>query len=219
MKVVILAGGKGTRLGADRPKPMMEIGGVPLLTHIMNIYRGYNYNDFIIATGFMGNYIKDYYFGQKGILCLDTGINGGTARRIRQCALRIEEEQFLVSYGDSPADVNIDALVKSYSGTVTLTAVHPPPRYGHLVIWKKKVVEFIEKQPCRDWVNGGFFVVNTEFACRCTDVSWEFETLPLLAQKGELGVYKHPGFWMSMDTPKDLDTLNQMWAGGKAPWA
>jgi glucose-1-phosphate cytidylyltransferase len=130
MKVVILAGGKGSRLGADVPKPMVEIGGIPMLSHIMGIYKKYGYNEFIIATGYKKEYIEDYYKKDSCVTCIDTGLDALTGERVRECALRIGEDQFMLTYGDGVANINIDKLVRSYRKEVTVTAIHPPARFG-----------------------------------------------------------------------------------------
>ena len=218
MKVVILAGGRGSRLGADVPKPMVEIGRIPMLSHIMGIYKKYGYNDFIVATGYCGEYIRDYYKKDPCVTCIDTGLDSLTGERVRECALRIEEEEFMLTYGDGVSDIDINKLIKSYHKKVTVTAVHPPARFGQLKIRGNKVSQFNEKSSNQeDWVNGGFFVVSSEFASKASGKSWEYDTLSCLAEEEYLYAYKHTGFWQCMDTQRDVDYLNQLWKEG-APW-
>lgn len=217
MKVVILAGGRGTRLGGDQPKPMVRIGGIPMLSHIMGIYKRYGYNDFVIATGYKGEMIRDYYKDDSHVTCLDTGLDSGTGERVRACAELIREP-FLMTYGDGVADIDIKKLVEFHArvgASVTVTAVHPPARFGQLVLSGHDVVAFNEKPENQtEWINGGFFVVPGDFPRL---KSWEFEILPHLAEHDELTAYRHTGFWHCMDTQRDVDALNQLWKDG-APW-
>lgn len=217
MIVAILAGGRGSRLGADVPKPMVEIGGIPMLSHIMGIYRKYGHNKFVIATGYKGEVIREYYKGDDSVFCLDTGLDTGTGARVGECAMRVGEDDFLLTYGDGLADIDINKLIASHKRAVTVTAVHPPARFGQLILERNRVKEFNEKPHNQtEWVNGGFFVVNARFAVLSND-SWELGALPYAAEWEMLGAYKHEGFWACMDTQRDVDHLNQLWKDG-APW-
>lgn len=220
MKVVILAGGRGTRLGADIPKPMVQIGGIPIIDHIMGIYRKYGFDDFIVATGYKGEIIRDYFKGRDNVTCLDTGLDAGTGERVRECALRIPDGRFLLTYGDGVADIDIsNQTFACIPGHILVTAVHPSPRFGQMILDEEsRVVQFNEKaKDQKEWINGGFFVVDTEIAARETGKSWEFDTLPKLTGMGLLDAYTHTGFWQCMDTQRDVDYLNQLWKDG-APW-
>ena len=219
MQVVILAGGRGTRLDHDKPKPMVEIGGIPMLSHIMGIYRKYGYNEFVIATGYKGDIIRDYYGGHSNIICLDTGEDSEPGERVKLCAdyLRAEDE-FMLTYGDGVSNIDIGKLVAFHSGLVTITAVHPGARFGQLIIHGDKVVQFNEKPVDQtEWINGGFFVVNTKFARMYAGKTWAYDALPRAAMHGQLRAYRHEGFWQCMDTQRDVDYLNQLWKEG-APW-
>jgi glucose-1-phosphate cytidylyltransferase len=202
---------------------MVEIGGLPMLSHIMGIYRKYGHNEFIIATGYKGDIIREYYKNDSNVTCLDTGVDTGTGARVRECALRMEDDTFLLTYGDGVADVDINKIIAAHFATdnnlVTVTAVHPPARFGQLVLHKSgKVLQFNEKPVGQhEWINGGFFVVETEFAATNEFDSWEQETLPVFAKEGWLNAYRHEGFWQCMDTQRDVDYLNQLWKDG-APW-
>ena len=219
MKVVILAGGRGTRLGGDQPKPMVEIGGYPMLDHIIKIYCKHGFNEFVIATGYKGEMIRNAYDGIDIVTCLDTGLDTNTGERVAMCADYLKGEPFLLTYGDGLADINIKKLVDFHfkvGGAVTVTAVHPPARFGQLVLSGHDVVAFNEKPENQtEWINGGFFVVSGDFPRL---KSWEFEVLPWLAEHDELTAYMHTGFWHCMDTQRDVDELNQLWAEGKAKW-
>ena len=221
MKVVILAGGRGTRLGGDQPKPMVEIGGAPMICHVMSCYRKYGFTDFIVATGYKGEVIDSYFRRNisPNVFCLDTGLDANTGERVAMCADYLKGEPFLLTYGDGLADIDINKLVDFHFnvGTaVTVTAVHPPARFGQLVLSGHDVVAFNEKPENQtEWINGGFFVVSGDFPRL---KSWEFEVLPWLAEHDELTAYMHTGFWHCMDTQRDVDELNQLWAEGKAKW-
>jgi len=217
LKVVILAGGRGTRLGHDQPKPMVEIGGIPMLSHIMGIYRKYGHYEFIIATGYKGEVIREHYKDDSNVTCLDTGLDTGTGTRVRECALRMADDNFLLTYGDGLTDADINKTISAHKNNfVTVTAVHPPARFGQLVLnGGDKVLQFNEKPVGQhEWINGGFFVVETEFAATNELASWEQETLPTFAEAGRVNAYRHEGFWQCMDTQRDVDYLNQLWKDG-----
>jgi glucose-1-phosphate cytidylyltransferase len=251
MKVVILAGGRGTRLAeetATRPKPMVEIGGKPLLWHIMQIYASYGYNDFLVACGHKGEMIKEYfhnyfihntdYFidmrdGTRQVIntngidwrigVIDTGMETMTGGRILRLRRWIANETFMVTYGDGVSDVDIAALVafhRRHGRLATVTAVRPPARFGALALDGDRVAEFSEKpQTGEGWINGGFFVFEPNVISYLRDDQTILEREPLerLAAEGQLMAYRHPGFWQPMDTLRDKELLEALWASG-APW-
>ncbi|MCC7162175.1 MAG: glucose-1-phosphate cytidylyltransferase [Anaerolineae bacterium] len=252
MKVIILAGGKGTRLAEEtayRPKPMVEIGGKPMLWHIMKIYAGQGYDDFLIACGYKGELIKEYFTnyythscdfilnlrdGSRQIVStngedwciglIDTGLETMTGGRIRRLARFIGNETFMVTYGDGLGNIDINALVarhKAGGKLATVTAVRPPARFGSLVLEGDRVAVFSEKpQTGEGWINGGFFVFEPEVLNYIADdgATLERETLEQLAREGELAAYRHDGFWQPMDTLRDKQLLESLWAGGNPPW-
>jgi len=253
MKTVILAGGLGTRLSEEtylKPKPMVEIGGKPILWHIMKIYSAHGINDFVICCGYKGYVIKEYFanyflhmsdvtFDMKNngmevhqnkaepwrVTLVDTGeetMTGGRLKRVREYVE--EEEAFCFTYGDGVGDVNISKLIDFHfrSGTLaTVTATRPPGRFGALNICDNRVVSFTEK-PTGDggWINGGFFVLSPKVLDRIEGdhTIWEREPLESLARDGELAVFCHDGFWHPMDTLRDKNYLEELWAKGNAPW-
>jgi glucose-1-phosphate cytidylyltransferase len=253
MKAVILAGGLGTRISEEthlKPKPMIEIGGRPILWHLMKIYSSHGINDFVICCGYKGYVIKEYFanyflhmsdvtFDMKNnkmevhqgnaepwkVTLVDTGedtLTGGRLKRVKDYLK--DEESFCFTYGDGLADVNVAELVKFHKNQgklATVTAVQPPGRYGALDIKNHQVSQFIEK-PKGDggWINGGFFVLSP----KCIDYiendqsSWEGLPLVTIAKQGELAAYEHSGFWQPMDTLREKNLLEDLWASGKAPW-
>lgn len=251
MKTVILAGGTGTRLleeTAVRPKPMVEIGGKPLLWHIMNIYAAHGHNDFLVACGFKGEMIKEYfqnffihnsdYFvslkdGKRDVVgtkapdwrvgVIDTGLStmtGGRLLRLRKWLT----EPFMVTYGDGVGCVDVKALIafhRKHGKLATVTAVHPPARFGGLVLEGDRVRVFSEKpQTGQGWINGGFFVFEPG-ALRYIegdDVILERQPLERLAADGQLMAFLHEGFWQPMDTLREKQLLESLWADGRAPW-
>jgi glucose-1-phosphate cytidylyltransferase len=254
MKVVILAGGYGTRISEEsdhKPKPMIEIGGKPILWHIMKIYSSFGFNDFIVCCGYKGYVIKDYfhhyymhqadmtvdlgrntteYYNPSSepwrITLVDTGLETMTGGRIKRIEHYIENEAFLLTYGDGVSDVNIAELIafhKKSRKLATLTAVQPSGKFGALDIGKENsIISFMEK-PRGDgaWINGGFFVCQPEVFNYITagdSTVWERGPLEALAEGRQLGAYKHEGFWHPMDILKDKNDLEKLWAGGNAPW-
>ena len=254
MKTVILAGGLGTRLGEETqviPKPMVQIGGHPILWHIMKIYSHYGCRDFVILTGYLSHAIKNFfltYYERYSDLTVDmernrveahevrtepwkvsmlyTGENTMTGGRIARARKYIGNEPFLLTYGDGVADVDIGKVLEFHkqSGKLcTLTAVQVAGRFGTLAIDRQgKVCNFAEK-PMDDtsWINGGFFVCQPEvfdYIGAGDDVILEREPLEKLAADGQLGAYKHRGFWQCMDTQRDKAMLNSLWERGEAPW-
>lgn len=253
MKAVILAGGLGTRISEEtlvRPKPMIEIGGRPILWHIMKTYLHYGINDFIICCGYKGYVIKEYfanYFLHMSdvtfdmtnnsmqvhqnyaepwrVTLVDTGEDTMTGGRLRRVAAYLQgEEAFCFTYGDGVGDVNIAELLdfhRSHRLQATLTATHPPGRFGALDIEGVKVKSFKEK-PKGDggMINGGFFVLSPTVIDLIDDDSciWERAPLETLAEQEQLAAYQHHGFWQPMDTLRDKIQLEEIWQSGDAPW-
>lgn len=255
MKVVILAGGKGTRISEEshlKPKPMIEIGDMPILWHIMKTYSYYGHNEFIICCGYKGYVIKEFfadYFlhmsdvtfdfsrGNKmeihsnmaepwKVTLVDTGEDTQTGGRLKRVQRYIpKDESFMLTYGDGVSDVNISDLIRWHQKSgkcVTVTAVQPSGKFGMLNIEEGTVTRFLEK-PDGDggWINGGYMVLDYGvFRYLSDDETLVFEREPLeqLAQDGQLGAYKHYGFWQPMDTMRDRDKLNAMWKSQKALW-
>lgn len=253
MKAVILAGGLGTRLSEEtslRPKPMVEIGGRPILWHIMKMYSAYGVNDFVICCGYKGYVIKEYFANyflhmsdvtfdmarnqmevheQKAepwrVTLVDTGDDTLTGGRLRRVKRYVEnEEAFCFTYGDGVSDVNIGKLIEfhqAHGRLATVTAVQPPGRYGALQMNGLSVTGFTEK-PRGDGglINGGFFVLSP----RVIDLvegdqsSWEGEPLVRLAADDQLRAFEHTGFWQPMDTLREKNQLEELWASGAAPW-
>ena len=252
MKVIILAGGRGTRLSEEtdmKPKPMVEIGGYPILWHIMKTYSHYNANEFVIALGYKGEVLKEYFLRYHDystdlsvdlgsgnierlnshdenwiVHLLDTGINTETGGRIKRAMEFVGKERVMCTYGDGVGSIEIDSLLKfheQHGKLATLTAVHPPSRYGALIFDGEQVIEFSEKpQIGEGWINGGFFVLEPEVREYIEGDSMPFELLPLekLATEGQLMAYKHFGYWQPMDTIREKNILNNFWEAGKAPW-
>ncbi|MBI4347012.1 MAG: glucose-1-phosphate cytidylyltransferase [Elusimicrobia bacterium] len=251
-KTVILAGGAGTRLSEEtyaRPKPMVEIGGKPILWHILNIYAAHGFKDFVIACGYKGEVIKEYFHnffvhnadyvvhlknGKRDVLrsrspdwrigAIDTGLQTLTAGRLKRLAPWLDGEPFMVTYGDGVADVDLKALVafhRKHGRLATVTAVRPPARFGALNLRGDAVKSFSEKpQTGEGWINGGFFVFEPRALAYMggDDVPLEKEPLERLAADGQLMAFKHDGFWHPMDTVRDRQLLESLWASGKAPW-
>ena len=226
MKTIILCGGIGYRLKEEtefKPKPMVQIGGKPILWHIMKIYAHYGFNEFIIALGYKGDYIKQYFLDQKHMMrnfkvtLVDTGEETLPGERILRVKDYIpeEDEDFMVTYGDGVADINIKDLVAFHKkqGTIgTLTGVHPRSKYGLLTIDKNKIVEkFVEKPVLAEWVNGGFMIFKKEFFNLVKKGEFEHKAIKRLVRKRQLSIYIHNGFWHSMDTYPDVDNLNKFW--------
>ena len=229
MKTIILAGGLGTRLSEytnSIPKPMVEIGGKPMLWHIMDLYSKYNYKDFTIALGYKGEIIKKYFskkYKDWNIDLIDTGEKTMTGGRIKRLEKYIGKEKCMLTYGDGIADLDISSLLsfhKSHGKLVTVTAVRPPARFGAIKIKDNKVISFKEKSKVdAGWINGGFFVIEPDFFKFIDGDSTYLEREPLekAAREGELCAYKHNGFWQCMDTKRDKDNLEEIYAKGP-PW-
>jgi len=253
MKAVILAGGLGTRISEEthlRPKPMIEIGGKPILWHIMKLYSAYGIDEFVICCGYKGYMIKEYFanyflhmsdvtFDMRNnrmevhqrkaepwrVTLVDTGEDTLTGGRLKRVADHVRnEEAFFFTYGDGVSDVDIGAELafhRSHGKQATVVAVRPPGRYGALRLLGDRVEGFTEK-PRGDggFINGGFFVLSPE----CIEVidgdrcSWEGDALGRLAERGQLMAFRHDGFWQPMDTLREKNLLEELWAAGRAPW-
>jgi len=230
MKAVILAGGYGTRISEESniiPKPLIEIGGKPILWHIMKIYSAYKIDDFIICLGYKGEKIKEYFeqFDSKlwNIQLIDTGLDTMTGGRLKRIQDKIDNT-FCMTYGDGVSDVNLNNLLtfhKEKKSLATLTAIHPPERFGVLNLSGDYVTEFHEKHTGESsWINGGFFVFEPEIFDYLHDDSTVLERTPLetLAKEQKLTAFKHNGFWYPMDTLRDKKHLETLWTSEKAPW-
>jgi len=252
MKAVILAGGVGSRIAEEsqtRPKPMVEIGGKPILWHVMKIYSVHGIRDFVVCTGYRGYLIKEYFANyflhmsdvtfdmQKNsmevhqrnadpwrVTVVDTGEATMTGGRLKRVASYVGEETFCMTYGDGVGSVDITNSIDAHRTAgkkATVTAVQPPGRFGAMHLEGKSVTRFIEK-PEGDggWINGGFFVLEPSVLemIKGDETTWEQEPLRGLCAKGELHAYKHQGFWQPMDTLRDRQYLEELWASGKAPW-
>jgi len=231
MKVIILAGGLGTRLAEythSVPKPMVEIGGEPILSHIMRIFKSYNFNEFIIAAGYKNEVISKYYKNSnefKNLKIIDTGQDTMTGGRIlRLKSLISEDENFFMTYGDGLCNVNLDKLKEFHlknNKIATITAVHPPVRFGELEIEDIKVKKFEEKSQAKaGWINGGFFILNYKIFSYIKNDSTLFEREPMqrLTQKENLVAFKHEGFWKCMDNLRDKIILDELCKNNNLLW-
>jgi glucose-1-phosphate cytidylyltransferase len=252
LKVVLLAGGRGTRLAEEtsiRPKPMVEIGGKPLLWHIMSLYASHGQRDFLVACGYRGELIKEYFRGaylassdfvidlnDGGIDVLkssrldwkvglvDTGLDTMTGGRLLRLRQYLGAGTFMVTYGDGVGNVDISGLLefhRAHGRLATVTAVHPPARFGDLTLDGDRVKNFAEKPQAHEgWINGGFFVFEPGVLGYIAgdDVSLEQEPLARLAAEGQLMAFRHSGFWQPMDTLREKQLLESLWHSGKAPW-
>jgi glucose-1-phosphate cytidylyltransferase len=254
MKVVILAGGMGTRISEEtvlKPKPMVEIGEKPILWHIMKSYSHYGFNDFVICLGYKGYQIKEYfanYFLHESDVTFDftntnsqiihthtaepwkvtlvnTGLNVMTGGRVKKIKPYLNNETFLLTYGDGVADVNLKELVqfhKKHQKIATVTAIQTAGRFGVLALDAGNVVKGFQEKPKSDdaWINGGFFVMEPQLLDYIEGDQTVLEKQPLerLAQNNELVAFKHPGFWQPMDTLRDKIYLDGLWQSGAAPW-
>jgi glucose-1-phosphate cytidylyltransferase len=252
MKVVILAGGRGTRIAEEthtRPKPMVEVGGKPMLWHIMNIYASHGFNEFLVACGYRGEMIKEYFHnifihsndyvvdlkdGSLKVLntsgtdwrigVIDTGLDTMTGGRIRRLQSWIGDDTFMVTYGDGLGNVDVRALAefhRAHGKLATVTAVRPPARFGGLTLSGEAVARFSEKpQTDEGWINGGFFIFEPGVFEYLPDDDSILEREPLerLAEAGQLMAFRHEGFWQPMDTLREKQLLETLWATGQAPW-
>lgn len=252
MKAVLLAGGFGSRLSEEtqlRPKPMVEIGGKPILWHIMSIYSAHGIRDFVVCLGYLGYVIKEYfanYFLHQSdvtfdlaenrmevhsknvepwrVTLVDTGAKTMTGGRLKAVGKYLGDEDFCMTYGDGVGNVDITRTIafhRQHKRLATLTAVQAPGRFGSLQIDGDQVERFVEK-PIGDgaWINGGFFVLSPRVLDYIdgTDTVWEQEPISRLAADGQLVAYRHEGFWQPMDTLRDKNYLEQLWASDNAPW-
>jgi len=252
MKVVLLAGGLGTRISEEsglKPKPMIEIGGKPILWHIMKIYSGFGINDFIVCCGYKGYTIKEYfsnYFLHKSdvtfdlaknqmqvhdnrvepwrVTLVDTGADTMTGGRLKRVKEYIGNETFCMTYGDGVSDINIKTLLEFHEKKgllATVTGTRPPGRFGALAVVDERVDHFEEK-PRGDGglINGGFFVLSPKVLnyIESDATIWEQEPMKRLAAEGQMAAFRHDGFWQPMDTLRDKNHLEELWATGKAPW-
>jgi glucose-1-phosphate cytidylyltransferase len=252
MKVVILAGGTGTRLSEEtvlKPKPMVEIGNRPILWHIMRHYSHHGFNEFLIALGYKGDVIKKYFLDfysmsndltidtktgdvrqHDGIRpdwkihLIDTGAETMTGGRVKRLKSYIGDETFMLTYGDGVSNVDLTALLayhRNHGKLVTLTAVHPTARFGQLEIHAGKIITFEEKPLTKEgWINGGFMVCESGiFDYIDNDETYlEREPLVRLSSDGQLMAYQHSDFWQCMDTVRDKDLLEKLWATDRPPW-
>ena len=243
MKAIILAGGEGTRLGditKSIPKPLVKIGKFPIIVRIIKIYLNYNINNFVIALGYKGEKVVEYFLKRKidinhkkkikkgltikkkifGKMCkitfLDTGQKTMTGGRVRKAGEFVNEANFHLTYGDGLSTVNIKKLSKFHKKNkklVTVTAVRPPARFGELIIKKNKVIDFSEKESIKtSWINGGFFIMNKKFLnlIKNNETILEREPLETAARIKQLSAFKHEGFWQCMDTKRDKDKLSKI---------
>ena len=230
MKAVILAGGYGTRISEEsylKPKPMIEIGGKPILWHILKIYSKYNINEFVICCGYKGDQIKEYFSKLDStswdIQLVDTGLDTLTGGRLKRIQDHIDDT-FCVTYGDGLSDIDISSLIsfhKEKNILATLTAIHPPERFGVLNLSGDYVTEFHEKHTGQNtWINGGFFVFEPGIFDYLQDDLTILEKTPLetLAKEKKLTAFKHNGFWYPMDTQRDKKHLENLWSSNNAPW-
>jgi glucose-1-phosphate cytidylyltransferase len=252
MKTVILAGGRGSRLADEtglRPKPMVEVGGQPILWHILKHYASFGFDEFVIALGYKGDVIRRYFWEltmladdmsvdlkQSKLLpransrepwlvhLKETGDQVNTGGRLLPLRSLLQDDTFMLTYGDGVSNVDIRALLafhKAHGKMATLTAVRPTARFGALTMKDDNVVEFAEKlQTAEGWINGGFFVLEPKILDYIDgdDASFESDALVRLAREGQLKAFRHEDFWFGMDTPRDLRTLEALWESGNPPW-
>jgi glucose-1-phosphate cytidylyltransferase len=231
VKVVILAGGFGTRISEeteDKPKPMVTIGGIPIIHHLMKTYALNGLTDFVVACGYKKEVIFEWIeqsdFGSWSVQAIDTGLETQTAGRIRKCMERFPNEDILVSYGDGLGNIDIQQSLDLFRKTgayVVVTAVRPPARFGLLQTQGTKVTRFAEKDQAQsDWINGGFFVVSSKVKdfIKADSESFEFTTIPSITQLGKVHAYFHNGFWKPMDTLREKNELEKLAEQSPPPW-
>ena len=230
MKVIILAGGLGTRISeetGDKPKPMVTIDGKPILWHIMNVYAKQGFKDFIVATGYKGEIISEWVDSLKTdwtISAIDTGLETQTGGRIKKCMELHSNERVLATYGDGVGNINIKKLLsfhELHGKFATLSAVRPPARFGYLDINHGQVMHFGEKnQSDAGWINGGYIVLEPQVKgyIRSDSEPFEVGALPKLAKVGELMAFEHDGFWQPMDTLREKLDLEKLSQDGEPPW-
>jgi glucose-1-phosphate cytidylyltransferase len=255
MKVVILAGGIGSRISEEtviKPKPMIEIGNKPIIWHIMKIYSYYGFNEFIVCLGYKGNLLKEYFINYYlynsdvtvglerndvdvhftnsesfKVTLIDTGLDTNTAGRIKKVQKYVENETFMLTYGDGLANIDINQLIafhKAQKKLATLTSIQLPGRFGNIETDSRGIVTRFQEKPEGDgvWINGGFFVLEPGiFKYLQGDVEnlqWEKKPLIDIAQDGELAAYRHSGFWKCMDAMRDKIELEELWKSPAPPW-
>lgn len=228
MKVIILCGGRGVRafpFTEYLPKPMLPIGGSPILNHVIRYYLSHGFNEFILAAGYRKNVIEDYFhakdFGAK-ITVLDTGDNADTGERIKACEEYVDDE-FLVTYGDGLSDVPIKEVIKQHrqsKALATLTSVPLRSQYGVIKANEEGIVTSMVEKPTMkgQWINAGFFVCSKEIFNHWEGTNFEQHLLPKLVEKEKLGTYCHDGFFKSMDSYKDQQEFEEVWDSGNCPW-
>lgn len=252
MKVGILCGGLGTRLSEEtviKPKPMVEIGGYPILWHIMKLYASAGFEEFVLALGYKGEVIKDFFINYHPrssdvtvklrtgevdyhnttaedftVRMIETGAETMTGGRLLRMKSYLGNGTFMLTYGDGVCDVDLNRLLafhRAHGGLATMTAVRPPARFGTMRFDGDRVIEFEEKpQTGEGWINGGFFVLEPGVFDYLSSDADILEKRPLenLARDGQLHAYRHEGFWKCMDTVRDRNVLEEIWAHGNAPW-
>ena len=253
MKVIILAGGLGTRISEEsylKPKPMIEIGDQPILWHIMKYYSSFGFHDFVICCGYKGHVIKEYFadyylhrsdvtfdFSNENrmtvhqnvaepwrVTLVDTGLMTQTGGRVKRVQKYIENESFMLTYGDGVSDIDLNALLAQHQAsgkTATLTGIQPGGRFGVLDVDGQTVTGFREKdKEDGGWINGGFMLLEPGIFDLLNGDSCVLEREPMerLAKEGQLGIYRHNGFWQCMDTQRDKTKLEELWQSGNAPW-
>ena len=252
MKVIILAGGLGTRLAEETevlPKPMVDIGGRPIIWHIMKTYAHYGHRDFLVALGYKGDVLKRYFLDYRALTSsfsvslsdgkvtvlgsesedwnvhlVETGLETETGGRVKRLASQLDNETFMMTYGDGVSDINVNELLafhRSHDKLATVTAVRPPSRFGGLEFDGDRVVEFVEKpQIGEGWINGGYFVLEpgVHDYIDGDDVIFEREPMERLAADHQLMAFKHDSFWQPLDTLREVRLLRQLWAVGQTPW-
>ena len=231
MKVVILAGGFGTRISEEshlRPKPMIGIGAQPMLWHLMQFYASFGYTEFIVCAGYKQENIREWVEQSKElpwqITVVDTGLDTMTGGRIKRIAPLLEDEPFFLTYGDGLCNVDLNAELafhRAHGKAATVLAVHPEPRFGVLKLDGERVTAFREKNRVDvDWINGGFMILEPQVLERIESDATvlEREVMESLCHDGELMAYRHSGFWQCMDTMRDKERLEALWSTGRAPW-
>ncbi|MCG3204374.1 MAG: Glucose-1-phosphate cytidylyltransferase [Elusimicrobia bacterium] len=229
--VVILCGGQGSRMredGEPRPKPMVEVGGKPILWHIMKIYASHGFRRFVLPLGYRGDLIKKYFSKDRHtpweISFVETGLHTLKGARVKRVEAYLQADHFHLTYGDGVINSNLSKLHNAHirHGKLgTVTVVHPPSRFGEMALKRNRVVRFEEKpQLSTGHINGGFFVFKKkflQFLSTKADCDLEFGALQRIAAQDQLRAYRHDGFWQCMDTPRERDHLNKLWKKG-APW-